>query len=97
MFTPTAYYISVCIASFLITWLYPVCLGFLTFFFLDLKQHTFWDSIQFTFILWLIGMTGSYTGITFGCYYDKHNQAFRYLQIVIIAFNMSAGFFANTG
>lgn len=73
MFTATSYYLSICIGSFMLTWFYPVIVGFMTFYFLDLKARSFGDMLEFTFILWLIGMAGCYTGITFGTIFDSDN------------------------
>ena len=40
-------------------------------------------------------MAGSQTGIAFGSIFDKFDDGFRYMQILIIAFLMSSGVFAN--
>jgi hypothetical protein len=41
-------------------------------------------------------MAGNYTGITFGAIFDSHDDGFRYMQVLVIAFNMAAGLFVNT-
>ena len=40
-------------------------------------------------------MTGSQTGIAFGSIFDKFDDGFRVMQILIIAFFMSSGVFVN--
>ena len=52
--------------------------------------------MEFTFILWLMSMCGCYTGVTFGSIFDNHDDGFRLMQILMIAFFMSAGIFVNT-
>ena len=97
MFSPSAYYLAVCASAFLITWSYPVIFGLLSFYFYDFAAHSFLDCLQFTFLLWLIGMAGCYTGITFGTFIDNHMQAIKYLELLSILFFMCSGVFANTG
>lgn len=49
----------------------------------------------FLMILWLVCLTGMTTGITFGSIFDKFDDGFRWMQILVIAFLMSSGIFAN--
>lgn len=96
MFTPTAFYMSVCVGSFLLIWMYPVLMGLMSFYFLGLLEHSFYDCLEYIFILYLLAMCGCYTGIAFGAIFDTHDDGFRIMQILIIAFFMSAGVFVNT-
>lgn len=96
MYSPSAFYMSISISSFVLGWMYPIILGLCTFYWLDLNESTFPDCLEFVLILYLIAMAGNYTGITFGAIFSSHDNGFRYMQILVIAFNMAAGIFVNT-
>jgi ABC-type polysaccharide/polyol phosphate export permease len=96
MYTPTAYYLSVTIGSFVLLWFYPVALSVMCFYFFGFANHAFVDLLWFTSILYLMAMTGSQTGIAFGSIFNTHDDGFRLMQILCIAFFMSAGVFVNT-
>ena len=96
MFTPSAFYISCSINTLAIAWFYPVCEGFMTFYFLGLSAHSFWDCCQFVLILFCNGMAGSFMGLMFGTIFPEHDSAFQYMMVVSIFIMSSSGFFANT-
>ena len=95
MYSASAYYLSICIASFLLTWFYPVILGFIVFYTLDLKAHSFANMLEFTFILWLMGLAGCYTGILFSTIFVTTDSGTQVLTVIFQAFNVGAGLYAN--
>jgi hypothetical protein len=96
MYSPTAFWMSICISSLTLGWMYPIIMGLLTFYFLGLAESTFGDCLEFTLIFYLIAMAGNYTGLMFGAIFDSHDDGFRFMQLLVIAFNMAAGVFVNT-
>jgi hypothetical protein len=79
MYSASAYYLSICIASFLLTWFYPVILGFIVFYTLDLKAHSFANLLEFTFILWLMGLAANFTGLLFSTIFDTTDTGMKFL------------------
>ena len=97
MYSITAYYFAALTMAFVLVWFYPVFVSIVTFYWLQLPADTAWSFFNYTAILGVTCLGGSYFGFMLGCFIRNEMAATETCSLFITLFNLGAGCFANAG